>query len=629
MTPLRNRIAVASLALVAAASAWMFVRARTAEAAPAPPPTSTAGPPRPLEAVASRQAGTAPNATNSPSRDVPPASTASAPVRVRLVDAAGRAPLPHYAVRLARDAGELADGPVAATDDRGELSLPPAWRGTALTLVALDDALTALREPQHVPIAANAWPRPDTVLELPLAVGPTYTLEFDSTPPPEPLEATLLPGTDPMTPVAAGAARIRSGDRPWVRLDPAAAEPARIGSGPWTLVVCAPSGWLAAGPVRVARGVQPDPVLLRRVPTGTLVVAPRLAGRPPDRAGLHATVQAVDATDTPTGPERTLAIDERSPRATFPRLPAGRYRVDVRGIGAHHHREIAEVRDGGTTTVVCDFAGADAPRPLLVIATSQTRTRELFTVAFVAKKVGGQEVAWSRWVRDEPGRKIHQFDTLSAGEWDVEVQPTPHLPPWATTRQRVAADAGTVEFTCMDANAPPPGYAAVRALDAATGRPLPGAGATSFVDGRQHLTTNGDANGVAMFGPYLAGRAFQVLVQAGGRVPRLVDVVATAGRAAAPHDVALTPGWGTMLAVRAPEPGTNGAPLAGVEVLADGAVLGTTDANGLLLLSLASRPQRLELRHPQWTPANGVDAATGAFSAGDHAPLVVTMRAKP
>ncbi len=622
----RNRFAIGAFAVVAAIAASLYVRTRTVGT---PPPAAQGErSPRPADAVASRGAGTAPAAATTASRDTAVAADDLA-LRVRLVDADGKAPLPLYSVRLARSADEFSTGPVYATDDDGELALPTAHRGKPLTLVALDDAVTGLHEPQHVTVAANAWPARGDVLELAVLAGPTYTLAFAEPPPAGPLEATLVPGTEPFVPPAPVAARVRQGEQPWVRLDPWATHGARIGEGPWSLVVFSRSGWLAWGPVRAVRGVQPDVVLLRRVATGTLVVAPTIGGRPPDRAGLRATVQALDAAGEPSGPDHSLALDERSPRAAFTLLPAGRYRVVVGGIGDREHREDTAVRGGDTTTVVCDFPAVGAERPLQVVATSQTGTRELFSVAFVARKVGGDEVLFSRWVRDEPGRKIHQFDDLPAGQWDVEVKPTPHLPPWAASKQRVAAGAGTIEFVCLDANAPPPGYAAVRVLDAATGTPLAAAGATSFVDGRQHLTTNTDAAGVAVFGPYVAGKAFQVLAQAEGRAPQLVDLSPVADQAAPPRDVSLVAGWGTLLVVKRPEAGTDGVGVGGVEVLADGAVVGVTSAHGLLLLSLAGKPAKLELRHAQWVVDGGaIDPQSGAPVGNELTPYVVTMRAK-
>jgi hypothetical protein len=106
-------------------------------------------------------------------------------------------------------------------------------------------------------------------------------------------------------------------------------------------------------------------------------------------------------------------------------------------------------------------------------------------------------------------------------------------------------------------------------------------------------------------------------------------VLPSADRAAPPRDVALTAGWGTLLVVRRPEPGTPGTPLAGVQVLADGNPLGSTDANGLLLLALAAKPERLELRHAQWVLAGGgIDPDSGAIRGRDTEPLTVAMRAK-
>jgi hypothetical protein len=59
----------------------------------------------------------------------------------------------------------------------------------------------------------------------------------------------------------------------------------------------------------------------------------------------------------------------------------------------------------------------------------------------------------------------------------------------------------------------------------------------------------------------------------------------------------------------------------------DGALAGTTDARGQLLLSAERQPTRVELRHRDYEVSGGdVDAATGAPAAQERRAHVVFLR---
>ncbi len=560
---------------------------------------------------------------------VPPSTTPSATAaRVRLVDRDDRQPLPQFAVRLVRNPDQRDEGEVLVSDEQGELQIPGGYRGQPFLLSALDDEQDPGFDVDDFAFAAESWPAADTVLEVPFATGPTYSLLFDQVPPEGELQATLIAGDDVHHAIGNPGTRVRRSAQSWVRLRPSAASAARSGYGPWSLVVTASTGdWLASGAVQVVRGVQREPVLLHGMGCGSIVVTPTIGQRPPTAAGIHASVYRLDANDAPTGRDRTRHIDSRQTSGYFDFLAAGRYRVYVR----HHdalHEEVVDVPVGARVVVKCDFAPT-TPRMLEVVARSQTGTRELFVLSFVAREVGGTRTMWSRYVRKEPGRQIHAFDGLDDQDWIIELQPTPHLPPWATMQQRVAGNATAVEFVCLDANAPPAGAVCVRVLDADSGKVIEGAGVTAICDAMVHLQTTTDATGVATLSPYVAGKPMQLLVRAVDRAAVLLDVMPNAQLDAPPVEVRLRSGWGTLLTVYRASDELRPQPLAGVRVVVDGAFAGVTDANGLLLLNAAAPPRRIDLQHTDWEIHYGaIDAATGAPEAQAQSAFFVVMRAR-
>src|SRR5687768_12493598 len=195
-------------------------------------------------------------------------------------------------------------------------------------------------------------------------------------------------------------------------------------------------------------------------------------------------------------------------------------------------------------------------------------------------------------------------------------------------RQTIRADVGSVEFVCLDRDAPAPGQVAIAVLDAATGKAVGGAGITTFLDGTQHMTIAADADGQASLGRYLAGQPLQVLVRSAGHAPAWITVTPASDAAAAATTVRLHPGWGTMLVVRQPDPDSfRGLPLAGVRVSIDGLPAGTTDRHGMLLLTHTGKPHRIDLQHAEFVVHYGsIDAATGALDGDEALPFFVVMR---
>ena len=101
-------------------------------------------------------------------------------------------------------------------------------------------------------------------------------------------------------------------------------------------------------------------------------------------------------------------------------------------------------------------------------------------------------------------------------------------------------------------------------------------------EGRALCTLYGDVEGASLWvaaeGYVFAGRGLPADADADGRVSMTVE---------------LEPGWGAPLVASEER---SGDPLPGVEVRADGRLLGVTDANGELALRAPERPQRLEFQ---------------------------------
>ncbi|HEX6812309.1 MAG TPA: RNA polymerase sigma factor [Planctomycetota bacterium] len=556
-----------------------------------------------------------------------PQPPAAAPLRIRLVDAFDRATLPACPVHFERRSSP-GIFTMIASDARGELTIDGAWRDQAVNVIAIDDARVQCEQTMHT-IAANEWPVDDRCLDVPLVVGPTYRLVFDTALPDGDLFAELIAGGNPVEAKGYYRQPVRPGAMPWVRFAAKNANPSALGDGPWTLVVRGRS-WIATGAVQQVRGAQADAVQLRGCPCGVLQIEVTIDSGPPGDAGPapHASIYPLDKDGKPQEEGgRYLTAQERQIE-----LRVGKYRVFVAGPDRQLHREDVVIEAAATTTVRADFRAGAPKLTLQVVLRSQSGTRHV-VASPQAWRVGGSEfdfvnATWKE--RRDDGAQLYELKGLVPGEWDVALDPTPHLPPWDATTKRVSADAGTVEFVCLDAGASPPGQGWIRVIDGATKQPIERAGVTTVFDQGWHCMAETGAGGIGHLGPCLAGSPVRVLVRAAGYAPAWFEVTPVAETAGAPPlEVALRAGWGTLLMVVGPARRGRGEPLPGVRVLVDGVLAGTTDARGLLLLSSASRPARIELHHDEYVLAYGsIDAATGAPSGEARHPFWVVMEKK-
>jgi hypothetical protein len=548
-------------------------------------------------------------------------------LNIRLVDAFDGAPLPEFWVQLERRSMP-GTTTMAASNTRGELTIDGAWRDQAVNVIAIDDSRVEFHLPTTMhTIEVDEWPSDDRCLDVPLVVGPTYRLAFDTPPPDDNLGAELIAGDRVADAQRHYSQPVRPGSMRWVRFAAKNANPSALGDGPWTLVVRGRS-WIATGAVQQVRGAQAEPVRLRGCSCGVLRIEVTIDSGPPGNTGSapYTSIYPLDAQGKPQEEGgRHLTAQERQIE-----LLVGKYRVFVAGPDRQLHREDVVIEAATTKIVRVDFR-AGAPRlTLQVVLRSQSGTRHVGTLP-QASRVGGSQFdfANAKWKEQrEDGAQLYELSGLVPGEWDVALGPTPHLPPWDATTKRVSADAGTVEFVCLDAGAPPPGHGHFRVIDGATKRPIERAGVTTVLDG-MHYMAETDTDGIGHLGPCLAGSPVRVLVRAAGYAPAWFEVTPVDTADPAPQEVALRAGWGTLLMVVRPASHHRGEPLPGVRVIVDGVLAGTTDDRGFLLLSSASRPARIELQHDEYVHSyGGIDAATGAPDSQARHPFWVVMQKK-
>jgi uncharacterized protein YndB with AHSA1/START domain len=557
-------------------------------------------------------------------------AASTADLRVLLRDARTGEPLPHYAVRVRPGASaDEEEGELVTSDASGALVLGVHEHPLPVVLLAVDDPEEPCDFLQQRRIEADARSA-DGPLAVELLAGPTYALVFDAPPPGEELHARLAASAAPEPGDGSGfAARVRAGALPWVRFDP---EDVALGSGPGTLMVRDRRGyWFAWGPVQRVEGAQREPLVLQTSARGALHVALTAGGAAVD-AQCHVSVYR-EVGGEALGPGRTVQLYPNDTplrgigRCTLTLLEPGEYRV-FGGFRGSSARAQATVLAGARTEITLDLPPKPELLRLEVLARSRTtRTRlNAFGLGFRARGPDGADTEYSsRWVTEHgDGTTVHLFDALPPGEYEVELQPTPHLPPFEARVQRARPGTEPLVFTCLDEDAPPAVRSTVRVVDALTGKPLPLAGVTAYLEHRGHHAQTTDESGAAELGPYPLGLEIEVHARAPGHVSRLVPLRMAA--AAEPLVIALEPGWGTLLDVH----GIGVGPLEGVRVLLDGVHAATTDGHGRALVSGARRPERIDFERAGWRLQSGhVDPRTGAPSAGEQHAFWIVLEPVP
>jgi len=558
----------------------------------------------------------------------------------RLVDAVTREALPEFQLKVARR-GRAPER--VTTDAEGRFrARTPAPLGSVRAELVDSPELRRPRAASIIDLPTHALDASVPLRELELAdisvdVGPTFHLTL----PPHEVPAALVARLEPdwridersLQVLGLGpdwnAAPVRyeptaAGSAPWVRFA-SAGPPPPAGGASWTLVLRDRAGlWTARASVPVRRGVHA--VVVEPEATG------RLEGRVHDGSGVGLRGAAVSlgtadgrahATTTDAGGEFELAW-----------LPPGRHVLRVVGPRDAVLTQQVELVAGATTrtelTLVPPRAAAYV-RGTLHSRTGTHRapvTMQLRPVgeAALGRPLEPPRVEWQKGADGWVG--AFAFEDLAAGEYELTIAGSPYGRAWKPARRRVTPPASKVEFVLQDDVALE--HLGFVVEDAESRTPierfslvshpiLAGADAPGWF---AHGSTATGAPAVTV----AAGHAFAWFLVAEGHRPAsgtraaFEEPDAPAELTATAH-VMLAPGWGACAVVVGP----SGQPLAGVEVLVDGATAGRTQAGGWLHLSRPAAPTAIALRHEGWELDRGNVAEDGSFSVHNGL-LWVSMR---
>jgi len=544
-------------------------------------------------------------------------------------------------------AGAFAAGPLAIDlaparhpDDRiqgagRDAARAYAWTRPCEHALADEDAGAGAETEGETPTLALGAPN-----ELRLPVGPRYALRVTAPVAVEigSLDARLLAADMRFAhDHIYGRVRADLGGAPWVRFSPLAL--LLSGGPPYRLTLTTPDGlWYGDAVLDADDATWGDhraPLEIALEQRGAVRGTVRRSdGSPPPRLIVWLTGEGATLdTGDPDGRPRFLVTDEDGAFHGRALLP-GRYAVQASTPGEEAHEGELTVVAGETTRYDVDFAPFDAESRDGVVrgrVTSATGTFDGPLSVLVQRRGGGENsvvpVVWS----DDGGARVGRFEAgglidapfvVSFGQtgfFDIE-------PNYVTVRP----DEPELAFVVDDAHAVT--SVAVRAVDADTGEPLDAFRAwltvVPFGDERtQFREVEEGAEPIARFDGVPADLPWSVRVGADGYAMGwgdAPDLVAGDGSDPGELVVRLHRGWSTRLCVR----DESKARLAGVVVLLDGEVAGTTNTDGVLELRAAEAPTSLHVERDGFTPLsdNGYDAEAGNFRR-ELWRLTLTMRA--
>jgi hypothetical protein len=523
-----------------------------------------------------------------------------APFRARLVDEQTREPVPHYFVRIGSQLGGRSN---AWSNAEGVLTSEHDHPESTLLLFGYDVLHPDLgsgelkpnwyREVPHTPRDGAS-----EELELAIPVGPTYRIELDA-PAQAPRDRLLaLVGTSVTPFPRASSARhpgvgvVRTNDGIWVRFPPRGRGPASAGSlSVYSLDGC----WFGDGPVTTRRGIDPQSVSIR------LERRARIFGRAVDgQGGAVAKAQLTLFGRDRSGDFARLELAESSANGLFefPFAPAGAYVVRGMSLSTETREFAFDVLEGEDFEfeLVMPLLSRKGPVSGIVRAAPglEFTTCKLFLAS--TRHPGQILEQRSAFEARERGREVaFEFLDTPAGEYSLTVDA------WG------ASDGLTREVR-IDVLAPREGIVVELPsaenllcieLNAVDARSQAQVGRTWF-----ELANNGACDYGESLGPrverclpaeFVAGSRWWLAAAgyrpASGEVSALEFLGGVANLR-----VELTPGWGVGLEVLGPE----FTPLAGVDVVADGKKVATTDSAGRALLALDEKPTALELRRAGW-----------------------------
>jgi RNA polymerase sigma factor (sigma-70 family) len=543
--------------------------------------------------------------------------TVDRPPRVLLLlDDRTDEPLPH--LTLFRTIDGRADQQLI-TGVTGRVELPAEWLAEDLTLISneTDEELTL--GPSDLALAQP--------LVRKLRVGPTFPIRFLTPPPADTQLWVGLFGGDrlPDNPPSWDWLR-RDNGRYWVRLGPRKADPAWLGTGPWSIMVHDNAGlWRASDVVHGLVGIQPE-VLLASETTGVLDIEVTVDGGP---LTSHVGVSVYPVVDgRPQEPGRHGGVSRQTGEGRLLFLAPGEYQVWTASAALENEGARVTVLPRRIACLAFDLKGRPELRSLRVVIESETGRLPLWLVQPLLTRPG---LAVPKRGRSQDGgdsvtRPVFLFEDLEPGEWTVRLTLADALPDrWRGGLERTAVAGGEdVLFRCLDADAPPMVRARARVVDW-QGRPLAGAGVTCYLAGKRRYAPISDDKGLVRLLPIVSSRRIGLLAVAPGYRPTWRENLPLDAEDDEPFELVMHPGWGTMLELRGP----GGEPVAGAEVRLDGNLAGTTDGNGRLLLEGETKPERVAIEHPKLELDYGDVDEQGKPSTNATGAWWVVLRAKP
>jgi len=310
----------------------------------------------------------------------------------------------------------------------------------------------------------------------------------------------------------------------------------------------------------------------------------------------------------PRPPEEAGA--DRDGRFAFRWLPAGEYEVSVETDRYRPWSQRVTVAGGSVVPLDVNLV---ADLPLGSISgelRSRSGTQRRLWTGLLLQSLANPTFTSERMAkyRERDGELVapFAFEDLPVGEYELQLVLMDNQP-WDARTKVLTAPAEGVVFTCLD---DVPTYElVVRCVDAETGEPLEGAQSRVRVTGPgQGYWLREDMDSVMRQTQGLREQRY-------GLVPedaRLEWIVGAPGHGLARGDESamriesgvgvvetrLTPGFGQFFLVTTHDRGLR--PIAGVELLADGASIGRTDERGVVFLEGEEEPARIEFRYPGW-----------------------------
>ncbi len=544
------------------------------------------------------------------------ATTATSPPEVhapwsgRLVDSETAEPVPHFQFHVKQAGREES----LQTDERGQFQGKAPMDGGAYKLWAADGPNTFRMASVHnwgrgEPTRIKDWreqeyDRSQPSRDIPVAVGPTYSLVIEGAPhlKVQDFEALLLPRGLPqgVYQEECYGIDVRSGALPWVRFPPL---PKAFSKRPsWNLTLLSRDGlWLGAAQVRSIRGINSQPLVI------ALERRARIEGSVRERSAgaisgasiqldLLAAAPAAQASfgDGPMSPESRVTND--SGNFVFPRLAPGRYRLRCDSPGHDPEEHFMEVSPGDTEKHVFTLN----PRPLsgaiegqLTSASGEYTSHVVVRVQPIgsAARSSTPEVEWSREKQKQRG--TFKTGDLPAGTYEVSVCSLIDNYSWGA-KQRVQVPASAVNFEVDDLA--PTVDLEFRVLDAETGDRIEPFQHGVMIDAGRTTVLMDVVGGSAHVLRVPLNANLQWAVHADGYATRYGNLgdFQPGKEGVAVAEVLLDRGWRARLFVR-----HRGSvePTVGATVFAEGRVVGETNNAGTLLVELPKAPTVLEVRH--------------------------------